>query len=344
MLNKKGFIFFLSFSIIIGSLFISNKIDAESLEKDTPVSNNENLDLLIPTTSSINKNSLEVKPIIPKESKVYNISSDFNKTVIDGVLEEELTYEITFSDNEGKPLSNKQEPIISPFGLVGTKDRRVQNTNTTIPPYNAISYLFVRWPDGKASRCTGFIIDRDSVLTAGHCVYSKGNGGWATGITVRPGANGSNNFPYGAFESENLYSVTGWTEHSDRNYDYAVINISGTFPSTIGTFGYGVATNSNFGGEFARVTGYPADRDDLDANKPLYTQWYHSGTIKLPLLNSRAVYYTADTSRGQSGSPVYIPGENIARAIHTSEHKDNLNRGTRITKTVFANIQNWAAQ
>lgn len=344
MLNKKGFIFFLSFSIIIGHLFISNKIDAESLGKDTPVSNNESLNLLIPTISTMNQNEHEVKPTIPKESTVNNISSDFNEAVIDGVLEEELKYEITFPNNEQKLLTNIQESIISPYGLIGTKDRRVQNTNTTIHPYNTISYLYVRWPDGKASRCTGFIIDRNSVLTAGHCVYSRGNDGWATGITVRPGANGSGNFPYGAFESENLYSVTGWTKYSDRNYDYAVINISGTFPSTIGTFGYGVATNSNFGGEFARITGYPADRDNLDATKPLYTQWYHSGTIKLPLLNSRAVYYYADTTKGQSGSPVYIPGENIARAIHTSEHTDNLNRGTRITNTVFANIQNWARQ
>ena len=59
-----------------------------------------------------------------------------------------------------------------------------------------------------------------------------------------------------------------------RYYDYGAIHINGTFPSTIGTFGYGVATSSNFKGTFARITCYPADRqepDYIDIDKPLYT-------------------------------------------------------------------------
>lgn len=139
-------------------------------------------------------------------------------------------------------------------------------------------------------------------------------------------------------------SLTGWTEDVDRDYDYGVINIDGTFPSTIGSFGYGVATSSNFSGKFSRITGYPADSSGVDSTKPLYTQWYHSGTTQLPLLNSRLVLYEADTSEGQSGSPVYIPNENIAHAIYTGVYNSSLNRCTRITDSVFSNIRSWASR
>ena len=61
-------------------------------------------------------------------------------------------------------------------------------------------------------------------------------------------------------------------------------------------------------------------------------------------MNSRLVTYAADTSGGQSGAPVYIPSENIARAIHTGVYDNDKNRGTRITSEVYANIQSWAAK
>lgn len=298
--------------------------------------------LTTPIVELLNLNELEVSPVYPTEEDI--VSNFYNSPSVNGVLEEELPDNVSFSDDEGILLDNNESPYISPLGLIGTNDRRVRNTSTTIHPYNAITYLYLRWPNGETGRCTGFIIDRDSVLTAGHCIYSSSNGGWADRITVRPGANGVDNFPYGAFESKNLYSVTGWTKDEDRDYDYGVINIDGTFPSTIGSFGYGVATSSNFSGKFARITGYPADRSGVDSTKPLYTQWYHSGTTQLPLLNSRLVLYDADTSGGQSGSPVYIPSENIARAIHTGVYSSSLNRGTRITDSVFANIQSWASK
>lgn len=321
--------------VIAGSLFFSNQTNAESLDGHTPVSNKENIDF---STSKVSKSQgkLEVKPIVPKDSEVNNGFKPSKEDVIDGVLKEELEYEmVPYDQDEGKLLNE-----FSPFDLIGTRDRRVRNTSTTIHPYNTIAYLYIRWSNGTASRGTGFIIDRDSVATAGHVVHNKTKG-WATSITVRPGANGADNFPYGAFEASNFFSTTGWTRDADSDYDYGIININGTFPSSIGTFGYGVATTSNFSGRFARILGYPAD-PKLDTDKPLYTQWYHSGTTDLL---TRKVLYDADTSSGQSGAPVYITNENIARAIHTgSAPSSNANRGTRITQAVFDNLQDWSAR
>lgn len=282
-----------------------------------------------------NQGELEVKPIVPKNSEVNDVLKPSTEDVVDGVIKEESGHELA-------PFGQYELSEVSPLGIIGSRDRRVRNTKTTIHPYNTIAYLTIWYADGSFGRGTGFIIDRNSVLTAGHIVNDEKEG-WATSITVRPGANGAGNFPYGAFESTKFIAPTGWTKDRNINYDYGVININGTFPSSIGSFGYGVATTSNFSNEFARVTGYPAHPVD-DAGKPLYTQWYHSGTIDLPLTAPRKVYYAADTSGGQSGSPVYIPGQNIARAIHSGPHNNNTNRGTRITQTVFDNIRDWSAR
>ncbi|HWJ79129.1 MAG TPA: serine protease [Niallia sp.] len=273
---------------------------------------------------------MEVEAVVPD---ISNVSMPIKEPqseyeIVDGVLKEELDY-----NSNIERYSNSE---ISPLGLIGSTDRRVRVTDTTTFPHRAITYLYVRWPNGEANRCTGFIINTNTVVTAGHCVYSHTKGGWATRITVRPGANGADNFPYGAFESTKLFSVKGFTENEVESNDYGAIKISGSFPASIGSFGYGVATESNFGGEFARVTGYPTD-----ANKPLYTQWMHSGTIDLSILGF--AFHDADTTGGQSGSPMYLKENNIARAIHTGDGKPK-NVGVRITSGVFENLQLWANQ
>lgn len=328
----------LSSLVIASSLAFSNETNAKSLSEHTSVSNNPDIDFSTSNKPSTFQNDIQVEPIIPIESRTY--SMPIVEEVVNGVLKEELEYNMApYDENAGILINEVTSSEVTPLQLIGTRDRRVQNNNTTIHPYNAIAYLYIRWPDGTAARGTGFIIDRDSVVTAGHVVFDAERGGWATRITVRPGANGADNFPYGAFESETLFSVNGWTVNGNLDSDYGLINISGTFPSTIGSFGYGVATTANFDGKFARITGYPAS-PTIDANKPLYTQWYHSGTVDL---STRRAFYDADTSGGQSGAPVYIPAENIARAIHSGS-EGNTNRGTRITQDVFNNLRDWASR
>ena len=254
--------FLLCTLMIAGSLFFSNQTNGETLDGDTPDTNQENVDFSTSKVPSI-QGQLEVKPIVPKDSGVNNILKPSTEDVVNGVIKEEAGYEkAPFDQYEGKLLSE-----VSPLDLIGPRDRRVRNTNTTIHPYNTIAYLTIYYADGTFNRGTGFIIDRDSVLTAGHVVYDKKKG-WATSIIVRPGANGAGNYPYGAFESTQFYSPVGWTRDNDHDYDYGVININGSFPSSIGSFGYGVATRSNFNGKFARITGYPAD-PRYDTDKPL---------------------------------------------------------------------------
>lgn len=328
--------------LVLGLMFPSNGIAENSGELNNlhaPVSNEKtvpsNNSLESPSEQNSNQSNEETLPDPGEKNIPLEVE---NPKSIDGVLEEEIGRDIvnsTSKSNGGEII----EQEMSPDSLIGDNDRRARTSDTTVHPYRVITYVYSEWPDGTASRGTGFIISEDTVATAGHVIYSHDHGGWADRVRVSPGADGADNFPFGTYEDDLLYSVVGWTDNESRSYDYGAIKIDGTFTSTLGHFGYGVA-NDNIQDEFARITGYPAD-PIVDNDKPLYTQWYHSSDVDL---TERFAFYAADTSGGQSGSPVYLPGENIARAIHTGgqDLRDGHNRGTRITSGVYSNLDNWA--
>ncbi len=62
-------------------------------------------------------------------------------------------------------------------------------------PYSAICYIQVTFADGYNARGSGVVVGNNDVLTAQHVVYDASHGGYATSITVTPGADSS---PYTA--------------------------------------------------------------------------------------------------------------------------------------------------
>jgi glutamyl endopeptidase len=98
-------------------------------------------------------------------------------------------------------------------------DQRVKVSNTTVTPFRWIVQISVN----GSPNCTGWLISGDTVMTAGHCVFDDGD--WVSGISVVPARNGSSR-PYGTFYPEALYSVSGWVDDSDPNYDFGAIKLS----------------------------------------------------------------------------------------------------------------------
>lgn len=216
----------------------------------------------------------------------------------------------------------------SPESVIGS-DGRKKVSDTTVYPYRVIAYLSMQF-GADWYRCTGWIVGPRLVVTAGHCVYepaSDGGRGWATQVYVYPGKSGSN-APYGSRKKYRLFSVTGWKDSGNSNYDYGAIQTDGE--EFTNWFGYRSA--SSYPSTYT-IAGYPAD-------KAGYNQWKMSGAISS--VATRRLYYYIDTAGGQSGSPIYYTYNSkccYGVGIHTTGGSQN--GGTRIISSVFNNISSW---
>jgi V8-like Glu-specific endopeptidase len=218
-------------------------------------------------------------------------------------------------------------------------DNRVQINPTTSFPWRANASLLITAADNSQWIGTGWFISPRTLITAGHVVFIKGSGvpgrdGWVRRIVVIPGRNG-NAAPYGTVTSTSFRSVTGWTSSGNQEFDYGAIIIPTPLGNTTGWYGYGNYPNAQLVNQTINISGYPGD-------KPAGTQWYHSG--KVTAVNTRKVYYSADTMGGQSGSAVYriINGARMAVAVHAYGGATS-NSGTRINAEVYNRMTSWKA-
>lgn len=211
-------------------------------------------------------------------------------------------------------------------------DDRVEVMNTTALPWRWICKLFITFPDNAKFIGTGWFIGPKTVMTAGHCVYSKANGGWATQIEVVPGIRGTER-PYGSMVGTSFRSVTGWTEDSDQNYDYGCIILpSPDLGNQVGYFGFAALTDDSLKELLVNNSGYPGD-------KPPGTQWFNAGRVTetTPL----KVFYMLDTYGGQSGCPTWRLQGDQRQAIGIHAYGGCPNSSTRIDAEVYNNMMNW---
>ncbi len=240
-------------------------------------------------------------------------------------------------------LSNLKDIGVASFGepaqfeaVIGT-DERVKIENTRQFPWRVNASLMITAADNSQWIGTGWFISPRTLVTAGHCVFIKHSGvpgrdGWVKKIQVMPGRNG-NDLPFGGISATEFWSVKGWGDQGEENYDYGAIILPSAFQQDLGFYGFGVFTDQTLLASTANVSGYPGD-------KPKGTIWYDHR--KVGSVNPDKVFYAADTAGGQSGAAVYIfnQGKRVAVAIHAYGGA-TANSGTRISSQVFANLKAW---
>jgi len=218
-------------------------------------------------------------------------------------------------------------------------DDRVQITSprTGNYPWRAHCSLLIKAADNSNWIGTGWFISPNVLITAGHVVYINGSGvqgrdGWVNQIRVIPGRDGANK-PYGEAVSTKFYSVRGWTEQANPEYDYGAIVLDAPLGNRTGWFGFGVYGDSDLENVTANISGYPGD-------KPSGTQWY--AARRVDSVGPRKVFYDIDTAGGQSGSAVYRikRGARYGIAVHAYGGAV-VNSGTRINRAVYDNMKAW---
>ena len=232
------------------------------------------------------------------------------------------------------------EPVPRQESVIGDDGRR-RISPADKYPWRAHCALRITARDGSQWVGTAFFIAPRVLATAGHCVFihsgSASRHGWARQIEVMPGRDGAS-LPYGTAVATRFYSVRGWTENRDDEYDYGVIILSEPLGSRTGWLGYGTYSDGNLVGRIANLSGYPQDRGNGTE------QWYMAGRIAS--VGTRKVYYPIDSFGGQSGSAVYriINGSRFAVGIHAyGVDSTGFNSATRISRPVFDNLKAWKA-
>ncbi|SLN61689.1 trypsin-like serine peptidase [Pseudooctadecabacter jejudonensis] len=223
----------------------------------------------------------------------------------------------------------------APMESVCGHDGRVQVGENGTPPWRMICQLIITMANGTRSRGTGWFISPRTVMTAGHCVHSKRNGGWATKIEVIPGMSGTRR-PFGSAISTQFHSVSGWVNDHRPADDYACIVLPETAPlgRQTGWFGFAALSDASLKDLLANNSGYPGD-------KTFGTQWYNAGRIVGT--EPQRLAYMFDTAPGQSGSPTWRYDKTRKRrhVIGIHNYGGCANRSTRINRAVFNTMKTW---
>ena len=201
-------------------------------------------------------------------------------------------------------------------------DNRITVYQPSSYPFSAIAYMEVTGECGDTWTCTGFMVGKDRLLTAAHCLVCTKHSAWAKYI----------NFYFGFKNYKNyLYCYRGaWTAwagdlFSDRKYsinnDFGCVKFRQNVGDTVGWFG----------------TWWDLPDNDVES-KYMYVAGYRNGILRydygwVDAMDRSHLSYTMDTEPGNSGGPIfttdyYAVGINIAGS-------DNKNSGFRLTREVM---------
>lgn len=230
---------------------------------------------------------------------------------------------------------------LEPFGMnnqngQGTQsiigpDERTTIWNASSYPYSSNAKIYMTFPDNSVWQGSCTLIAGKYALTAGHCVYSKSNGGWAKRIQVIPGLSGSYQ-PFGSAYMTYMRTYTGWTVSGNNQYDMALITLDRTIGNSTGWLGYGWW--SSLSGVTGNLSAYDADINST-------YQKYRYGTM---YPDTNVIYYYMDTMPGSSGGGVYriINGSRYVMGDNNWQY-GTVNMGVRITSGRFSDIKSWIA-
>ncbi|MEW6649654.1 MAG: trypsin-like serine protease, partial [Chloroflexota bacterium] len=185
--------------------------------------------------------------------------------------------------------------------IIGTDDR-VKITNTKGFPWRAVAQIKGNFIDGQNFLCSGWMLGPSTVVTAGHCIYSRSVQRFAYNVTIIPGYNGedSNSTPYGKCTTLIGKVLSPWFINGDIGYDYGVYKLACRVGEVTGNLGFRTTAGTGVG-IFEAVVGYPGDKGGE-------TMWSGGGFIISS--NDWSFYYDNDTMGGQSGGPVWVTDPN----------------------------------
>ncbi|MBA3314027.1 MAG: hypothetical protein H0T47_12180 [Planctomycetaceae bacterium] len=247
---------------------------------------------------------------------------------------------------------------------IGVDDREpVKDENIKNAPWSTVCALRFGLL-GNEYVGTGCLIGPRLLLTCGHNLFEPNEndpqrGDWIDWIEITPGKNrGTDPAPFGTTTVQggrsprHLRILDGW-RLKRQDYDLGVVFLPANHPFSAA----GTLTPKDFSDlhqAWLIISGYPGATRTLTNTPPINPntgspypyghQWKHAR--KCVGVDTRTLFYDVDTSKGQSGSPVWIKlkktGERFVVGVHTSyDGVRRVNTCTRINSDVAAQIERW---
>ena len=242
----------------------------------------------------------------PAESAIIGTATPKHDTISNNLpetIEQERNHgTITFAEfgsieSHSDQANNRIEPFV-PVGLekvyIGPDDR-ITVSNTALYPYSAIAYMEATGKCGCPWVCTGFMVYKNILVTAAHCMVCSKHNEWADQVTFYFGYKNRSNYLYKYNEGWNAYAGTlfpnGYDYVAEEN-DWCVVKFNMNVGEITGYFGLNQATDSEINSHYYKLAGY---RDELLK--------YDTGFAEV--LNDRLMLVYIDALPGNSGSPVF---------------------------------------
>lgn len=278
---------------------------------------------VMPVNVSAAEESGQIGGEVPQGMRLLDGAGQSGYYVYDALAEEQTAvdaseYEnlevndvIPPSDNllEEQPLPQ----LNSVEGIVGADDR-IKIVNT-ISQFGSTCLIITVFPNGKRNWGTGWLINNSYVATAGHVLYQKDWGGWATKAAVYVGETGGarKEFKVGY----TFYAGQDFVDHSTgSDYtqngmydDYGAVKLESPITCGAGHLGLMVANSyADMKGFTYETQGYPGDRNHAAHGDDwqTYDMYYTTGKITGDTWRYLdAVTMDLDFTNGQSGSAIY---------------------------------------
>ncbi len=173
-------------------------------------------------------------------------------------------------------------------------------------PFSAMGRLFFTTASGSPASCSASVIANRGLITAAHCVYTKGSG-WHRNFVFSPAHRGANSAvsPYGRFYGTQAVILSSRTSETTRYNDVAMITMADRNGYSIGQYLGTLGLKWNAGpAQNIWSFGYPSNIGSgqyLVACHGNSQQWETSGALWWK--RTRSIKMGCDMTYGSSGGP-----------------------------------------
>ena len=153
-------------------------------------------------------------------------------------------------------------PLVDPSAETGSVSATKTSFTTITEPWDdavhrKVVKLYMSFPNQYGYACSGTIVGSRTVLTAGHCVYSHDEGGYATSIEVKPAMYGAGRTPYGEYTVEDITTTNWWVDSEEYRGDIAVVLLNERAGDLTGSLPAYEGGGSPLDGDAITYLGYP---------------------------------------------------------------------------------------